>query len=93
MSFRNYCWTLNNYTQEDVNRIATIVLTTPLVAYLCYGAEIADTGMIHLQGYIELNDKRMKKSTKWPGWGYSITPHPRAGGRPGSTKVARPYIN
>ncbi|QMW68719.1 replication-associated protein [Crucivirus-224] len=46
---RNYCWTLNNYTAEELESISLNKFR-----YLIYGKEIAPTtGTPHLQGYLE----------------------------------------
>lgn len=51
---RHYCFTINNYTLDDLNNIALISLEK--IKYIIYGKEIApNTGTPHLQGYIELN--------------------------------------
>nr|WAE42605.1 MAG: replication associated protein [Cressdnaviricota sp.] len=45
---RGWCFTLNNYTPEDPDRL----LATPS-RYICFGKEVApQTGTPHLQGYI-----------------------------------------
>lgn len=48
---RRWCFTLNNYTDEDERRIQELECR-----YIIYGREVApDTGTKHLQGYISLN--------------------------------------
>jgi len=48
--FRNWVFTLNNYKDEDVQRL---VNPYEQVKYIAYGKEIApNTGTPHLQGYI-----------------------------------------
>lgn len=54
MSARNYCFTVNNYTEADIAKINVIPHT-----YLVYGFEEAPTtGTRHLQGYIQLEKKQ-----------------------------------
>lgn len=54
--YRNICFTVNNYTEEERLRI----LNDPHFSYVVIGKEIApDTGTPHLQGYGELV-KRMR---------------------------------
>lgn len=52
-TYRNVCFTLNNYTEQDILNISMVPLDK--IQYLIYGKEIAPTtGTPHLQGYIEL---------------------------------------
>ena len=57
MSYRNVCFTLNNYTEENVKSL----LKLP-TKYLVFGREIGDSGTPHLQGYLEF-DKRYRFNT------------------------------
>ena len=53
MAFRNFIFVLNNYTEEDVER-----LTKFPCRYIVFAKEIAPTtGTPHLQGYCELEDQ------------------------------------
>lgn len=47
---RNFCFTINNYTIEDIEKAKTIDYS-----YLIIGKEIGEKGTPHLQGYCELN--------------------------------------
>lgn len=49
---KNWCFTLNNYTDDDVERINNLVETNPRVSYVLYGLEVGDSGTPHLQGFI-----------------------------------------
>lgn len=51
MAKRSYCFTLNNYTEDDETRIQAIVCR-----YLIYGRETGESGTPHLQGYIEFKN-------------------------------------
>lgn len=53
--FRNYCWTLNNYTDEDEMNIQELFGEAK---YVVYGREIGQNGTPHLQGYIEFKNPR-----------------------------------
>lgn len=56
MRSRAFCFTFNNYTDADIERIEQIDYK-----YLCYGKEIAPTtGTPHLQGYIYFKSQRSK---------------------------------
>lgn len=46
---RNYCFTLNNYTSEELESIALNKFR-----YLVYGKEVGESGTPHLQGYLEV---------------------------------------
>jgi len=50
MVSRAYCFTLNNYTDDDVAQLTALI--NP-VRYVCWGYEIAPSGTPHLQGYAE----------------------------------------
>lgn len=51
MVARAYCFTYNNYTEEDILNLSN---TNIPIRYICWGQEIApETGTPHLQGYIE----------------------------------------
>lgn len=50
--FRNWCFTLNNYTNEE----ALLLLEQKKFKYIIFGYEIGENGTKHLQGYFELNN-------------------------------------
>lgn len=50
----NWCFTLNNYTDEEIVAIKAIDYK-----YLVFGYEVGENGTPHLQGYIELT-KRLR---------------------------------
>lgn len=58
---KHWCFTLNNYTPEDEERIQTYS-STPGV-YLVYGREIGESGTPHLQGFVSFpSRKRMTEA-------------------------------
>jgi hypothetical protein len=49
-----WVWTLNNYTQEEVDLLNSLVESSSDVAYVSYGYEVGENGTPHLQGHLEL---------------------------------------
>lgn len=54
---RAFCFTLNNYTDEDEARIAAAG-----AQYTLYGKEVGEAGTPHLQGYLYFKNQRTLKS-------------------------------
>lgn len=62
---KNYCFTLNNYTDDDEKRLEELECS-----YLVYGRELAPTtGTPHLQGYIQfakrVDASKLRKLLLW----------------------------
>lgn len=55
--FRNWCFTLNNPTEEERSFFSNFQLGDYFV-YLIYQEEKGDEGTIHFQGYVECREKR-----------------------------------
>lgn len=54
---RNYCFTINNYTQDDLDRLQVLGTELSNHHYLIFGLEVApETSTKHIQGYIQLNE-------------------------------------
>jgi len=51
---RNWVFTLNNYTPEDVASLASLPCS-----YVCAGEEVAQTGTPHLQGFMCFKNERV----------------------------------
>ena len=57
---RHWCFTLNNYTDEDIERLQRLEGT---VTYLVFGKEVAPTtGTPHLQGYVCFKQKKRRSA-------------------------------
>lgn len=56
---RSYSFTLNNYTEEDEQRVQALE-----AKYIVYGRETASTGTPHLQGYLQFKNPRSFNSVK-----------------------------
>lgn len=62
---RDWCFTTNNYSEEDISCLDFLGndLVSSGIKYLCYGKEIAPTTKTkHLQGYVYFNNARSFKS-------------------------------
>lgn len=57
--FRNFCFTINNYTNDDIQLMKTLPYQ-----YLIYGYEKGENNTPHIQGYCELNKKMRFKALK-----------------------------
>lgn len=65
---RSYCFTLNNYTDEEKYYIK-ISESNKNFLYLIYGKEIGESGTKHLQGWFQLKEgKSIKSLKKIPGF-------------------------
>jgi len=56
---RTFVFTLNNYTEEDVQKLLGYECK-----YVCFGKEVGESGTPHLQGYIAFKDPRTLKTLK-----------------------------
>lgn len=56
---RNYVWTLNNYTEEEIAELTALGTELPSpVQYIVWGKEKGESGTPHLQGYLSLESKK-----------------------------------
>lgn len=59
---RHTCWTLNNWTEQDLESVRSYAKSQP--RYMCWSQEIADSGTPHLQGYVAWNNPRSLEKFK-----------------------------
>jgi len=58
---RNYCFTVNNYTQANIDTLIGLILKCK---YIVYGKEVGESGTPHLQGFLVWKDPRTFLATK-----------------------------
>lgn len=54
---KHWCFTLNNYTEEDVEKYQTLGEQGGQVNYLVFGREKGESGTPHIQGYVSFSSK------------------------------------
>lgn len=77
---RAYCFTINNYTDEDIANLGLLGYQ-----YLIYGREVGESGTKHLQGYMYFKSQRLFTAIK------KKLPTAHIEARKGSHKQAREY--
>lgn len=55
---KNWAFTLNNYTDDDVERFRAIGTEGASTNYLCFGREVGESGTPHLQCYVSFKKRR-----------------------------------
>lgn len=60
---KNWCFTLNNYSYEELNRIHNLE-ETDLIGYIIYQCEEGESGTPHIQGYVQFAKKLRIRGAK-----------------------------
>ena len=60
---KRWCFTLNNYTDEDINRVKETFNHESCV-FAVIGLEVAQSGTEHMQGFVHFRNRRTFKSLK-----------------------------
>lgn len=59
-----WCWTLNNYTAEEEEKIQAACVEGGEITFLIYGHEVGEAGTPHLQGYVEFSRRKTLSAVK-----------------------------
>lgn len=81
MSSRRYCFTLNNFTQDEYQLLLDKITNTmaDTVRYAIVGKEVSESGTPHLQGFISLSKKLRLKQLKREYLGNRVHAEPAKG--------------
>jgi len=63
MAAKNWCFTLNNYTETEYNKIKEFG-SSQTVTYLIVGKEKGESNTLHLQGYVSLATRKRRHQVK-----------------------------
>jgi len=63
MAAKHWCFTLNNYSTEEYNRLVELG-SAQTVTYLIVGKEVGESNTPHLQGYVTLPARKRRNQVK-----------------------------
>jgi hypothetical protein len=61
---KHWCWTLNNYTEDEEQVIQARAQDSSAIEFLVYGREQGDQGTPHLQGFVSLTSRKSMSFVK-----------------------------
>lgn len=61
---KHWCFTLNNYVEEDLIRLRALCGERGSACYIVFGREIGESGTHHLQGFVSLRKKCRFRAVK-----------------------------
>ena len=61
---RGWCFTINNYTDDELNHLSKVGSDLNQCVYLVFGKEVSSTGTPHLQGFLYCKTKKSFKQAK-----------------------------
>lgn len=61
---KHWCWTLNNYTEDELNSLQALDNELPGIKYIVWGKEEGEEKTPHLQGYVAFDKRKTLASTR-----------------------------
>ena len=61
---KHWCFTLNNYTADEVQELEALVEERPGIVYIVIGVEESEEGTPHLQGFVSFEKRTANTKVK-----------------------------